>query len=124
MINEIIIVKLVNGENYIGVLAEEDDQGIRIDNVLRIIAMYSQGSTNYNVGILPWCDFSKKNDVYFDKSHILYSTLPSDDILKFYNNYSQKSQSTKEPAQEDEYSYDDETFIAAIERFTSNNTIH
>ena len=71
MINEIILVKLTNNEQYIGTLAEEDDEGIRLENPVRVEVMYtSRTAKKPNVVILPWNELSKMSAVY----SILYTS--------------------------------------------------
>jgi hypothetical protein len=121
MIDEIILIQLVNNDQYIGTLIEEDDQGIRLDNPLKIEIEYIQSKYKPNVIILPWNELSAMSEVYFDRLHILYFTIPKDDVIEFYNK--QISNSLKdedEPAEQ----MDSNVIRAFIEKMTSNTTIN
>jgi hypothetical protein len=124
MLNEIILVKLVNDEQYIGTLIEEDDEGIRIINPLKVDVMYSPRNKNKpNVIITPWDVLSKMDNVYFDKLHIIYYTLPKEDIIEFYK----KQIDDDIEEQEDNSiieSLDQDTLKAFIERMTSNTALN
>ena len=120
MINEIILVKLTNDDQYIGTLIEEDDEGIRLENPLRIEVMYtSKTARNPNIIVLPWNELSKMTAVYFDKFHVLYYTIPKDDIVDFY-----KKQIDSSVEIDKDLSMDRDVFTAMIERITSNTTIN
>ena len=121
MIGEIIVVKLVNDEYYMGTLVEEDEQGIRLENALRVILIYSRGATSYDIGILPWCDLSDETSMYLDKLHVLYYTIPRSDILSYYK----KSVRPAKPAESgEEYSASTEVLQAVLEKISSNNSVH
>jgi len=123
MINAIILVKLTNDEQYIGTLTEEDDQGIRLENPLRAEIMYtSKIATRPNVVILPWNELSKMKTVYFDKFHVLYYTLPKDDIVSFYRK--QVDDSIEFEEAQSSLPEDRDALMAMIEKFTSNTTIN
>ena len=120
MINEIILVKLANDDQYIGTLTEEDEEGIRLENPLRVEVMYtSKVATKPNVIILPWNELSKMSTVYFDKFHVLYYTLPKDDIIDFY-----KKQIDSSVEIDEDLTMDKDVFTAMIERITSNTSIN
>lgn len=121
MIGEVIVVKLVNDEHYIGVLSEEDEQGVRIESPMRLFSVYAKGTANYDIMMLPWSDFSSKNDVYLDKLHVLYYTVPREDVLRFYKKSVGKPVET---SAKEEYSHDPEVLHAIFERLSSNNTTH
>ena len=126
MINEIILVKLTNNEQYIGTLAEEDDEGIRLENPVRVEVMYtSRTAKKPNVVILPWNELSKMSAVYFDKLHVLYYTLPNDDIIEFYKKQVDKiAEFTEIDDDEEDLSIDSDTIMAFIEKMTSNTSIN
>lgn len=123
MINEIILVKLANDDQYIGTLIEEDAEGIRLDNPLRVEVMYtSKAARRPNVVILPWNELSKMSTVYFDKFHVLYYTIPKDDIVDFYK---KQIDTNIEPEEDQEQiPMNSEVLTAMIERITSNTTIN
>jgi hypothetical protein len=119
MINEIILVKLTNDDQYIGTLTDEDNEGIRLENPLRIEVMYTSTTAKTpNVVVLPWNELSKMTNVYFDKLHVLYYTLPKDDIVDFYK----KQVDIEEDL--DNSSSDSEVIKALIEKMSSNTYIN
>jgi len=125
MIEEIILVKLVNDEQYIGVLKEEDAEGIRLQNPLRVHVSYSPKNVSRpNVIVLPWNELSKMNDVYLDKFHVLYYTMPKEDIVKFYKKQVKETYTEETEETEIAEDLDVDTLKAYIEKMTSNTIIH
>ena len=124
MSDEIILVKLVNNDQYIGVLKEEDENGIRIENPLKIEVMYNfKTSKTPIVALLPWNELSAMDDIYFDKLHVLYYTYPKDAIITFYN--SQISEANKQLKETDDgLPSDPDVLREMIELMTSDNTIN
>lgn len=115
-VDTIILIKLINSEQYIGTLTEEDEQGIRLENPLRIATIYtSETSQRPDVIILPWNELSKMQTVYFDKLHIMYYTIPKDNIVEFYNKQTQKYSDNVE---------EDDVTKALVEKSFFNPTIN
>jgi len=111
---------LTNSEQFIGTLIEEDDEGIRLENPMRIATVYtSETAKTPNVVIFPWNELSKMESVYFDKFHILYYTLPKDNIVNFYKKQLDLSASTNEDEDED-----DDTIKALVEKAMFKPTIN
>lgn len=129
VIGEVIIVKLINDENYIGVLTEETEDSFRLVDPLRIQAFYNQRANGFDIGILPWNSFSKMNDVAIDKRHVIYYTLPRDDVLKFYKSNVDKYNSD-EPDRTASNFLDEDGEISAdlvkavLEKLSANTSIH
>lgn len=118
----IILVKLITEEQFIGVLAEEDDTGLRLENPMRLEVVYHEHNPNKpDVIVLPWDELSKMNDVHLEKMHVLYYTIPKDDITEFYKKQIKKKMA---PVEEPEIPFDRNIVTAMLERMTSNTSVH
>lgn len=118
MMNQIILVKTVNDQTYIGVLIEEDEEGLRLLNPLKIEVYLTYDKPIPQVQFSVWDELSDEDNMYLDRFHILYCTLPKEQIINFYNKHFKNQ---KELTQ---YDQSEEFIKAMIERLTSNNTIN
>jgi hypothetical protein len=122
MIDEVILVKTITHDHFIGVLKAEDEDGLRLENPMRLEIMYKETSPNRpDVVVLPWDELSKMNDVYLEKFHVLYYTLPKDDIIEFYNKQVKKKINTDV---QPEIDIDRNVISAMLEKMASNTSVH
>jgi hypothetical protein len=121
MINEVILVQTSGEFQFIGILTEETEEGIRLANPLRVVVEYREPNTP-TVLFYPWDELTDADNVYLDKLHVVYYTVPKDSILKYYKDYFNKV--PKSMTSDTVSTMTEESLTAMIERFTNNDTLH
>jgi hypothetical protein len=118
----IILIKMSNDDELIGYLSEETDDGFRLNNPMRVEVIYPAGNNvRPSILIIPWNEVSKMDHVYIDKFHVIYYTIPKDNVIEFYKKqiHTLHSRDLDEAA---EPSID--SIRAYIEKMTSNTIVH
>jgi len=87
MIDKPILVRITTGDVFLGILFEETESGILLSNPVRVDIIDDEDSPTPYIGIFKWDDFSDEKEVYFDKFHVLYYTLPSKQLLGYYEKH-------------------------------------
>ncbi len=118
-----ILVKLVDGDTYIGQLSEETEQSITLNNPMKLYLQNYEGTPTSI--LVPWSPFTEQDFVVLDKLHILWIADPKPGILKFYSkqfseNFPADSIQTESLNDDD---IDPEVLRAWAEKLSSNNTI-
>ncbi len=86
MINNIKIVKLVNGDEILGEIMPSGDAVCNIKNPVRIVVMPNKlDPKTPNIGFAPWADFSDDKTFTIDKSHVLCIMSPIKEFVNQYN---------------------------------------
>ena len=67
-----VIFKLVSGENVMGVLTDEDEHHVRIDEPIHIRTTPVFNTGKETITATPLCQFSKNNSVILDKKHLMF----------------------------------------------------
>lgn len=118
-----ILVKLVDGDTYIGLLTEETEQSITLNNPMKLYLQNYEGTPTSI--LVPWSPFTDQDFAVLDKLHILWIADPKPTILKFYSkqfkeNFPADSIQTESLNDDD---IDPEVLRAWAEKLSSNNTI-
>jgi hypothetical protein len=118
----IILIKLTNNDELIGYLSEENDDGFRLNNPMRVEVMHpARNDVRPSILIIPWNEVSKMDHVYIDKFHVIYYTIPKDNVIEFYKKQIQTLHS-RDLDEAVEPSID--SIRAYIEKMTSNTIVH
>jgi len=82
--DNIKLFKLITGEDFVGVLADENDSHYHIKNpCLLMLSMAPNGKAGLNMQ--PMLMFSEDKEVKISKSHILFNTSVDINIQNKYN---------------------------------------
>jgi hypothetical protein len=82
--NDVLIVRLLNGQDLITEVVSVDKEGIRIKNPVRMVMMPPGANGNPTIGFAPWAEFSSDKVFVLRPDHVLAMMTP---IAEFTNQY-------------------------------------
>jgi len=80
----ITVLKLLNGEEYIGSFVKEEDDKIFIQDVA-IVQMLPGNNGRINLGLIPFAPYAEETTFGIEKKHITTRFTPNVELLNNYN---------------------------------------
>ncbi len=81
---EVKILKLITGEELIGKIVNDDENGIEIDNPANIHMAPTQDS-RMQLYLIPYAPYAEKDRFTLSKQHVIMQYEPNTDLLNKYN---------------------------------------
>lgn len=81
---DILIVRLLNGQDLITEVVLVDKQVVRIKNPVRMVMMPPGANGNPTIGFAPWAEFSSDKSFDLKPEHVLAIMTPIPEFIKQY----------------------------------------
>jgi len=82
-IDDVAVIKLITGEELIGLVKLINDKEIHLDNILTIVYQLDQDTKRIGYGLLPYNPLSGKMKE-FQRTHIVYYARPTEQLTSVY----------------------------------------